>query len=85
MVNVETSVFTKQLLDHLNADEYRKVPLYLAKRPEAGAVIEGSGAVRVIYYWAVRVDRLLLLLSYAKGDVDDLMPRQVAVLRRIVQ
>ncbi len=101
MVIVETSVFTKQLLALLSDEAYRQLQLYLAKRPEAGAIIEGSGGlrklrwalpgrgkrggVRVIYFWAVRADRLLLLLIYAKGDVDDLTPRQVAVLRRIVQ
>jgi len=101
MVIVETSVFTKQVLDLLSDEEYRKLQLFLAKRPESGALIEGSGGlrkmrwalpgrgkrggVRVIYYWAVRVDRLVLLLIYAKGAVDDLTPRQVAVLRRVVQ
>jgi hypothetical protein len=101
MVIMETSVFTKQILDLLSDEEYRKLRLFLAKRPEAGALIEGSGGlrkmrwalpgwgkrggVRVIDYWAVRVDRLLLLLIYAKGEVDDLTPRRVAVLHRIVQ
>lgn len=41
--------------------------------------------MRVIYYWAVRQERLLMLLIYAKAEMDDLTPRQVAILRRIVE
>ncbi|MCC6681317.1 MAG: hypothetical protein IT445_10500 [Phycisphaeraceae bacterium] len=101
MVIVETSIFTRQVLELLSDEEYRKLQIYLAERPEVGPLIEGSGGlrkvrwalpgrgkrggVRVIYYWAVRADQLLLLLIYAKGDVDDLTPRQVTVLRRIVR
>jgi len=67
MVIVETSIFTRQVQDLLSDDEYRSLQITLAKRPEVGALIEGSGGlrkvrwalagrgkrggVRVIYYW----------------------------------
>jgi hypothetical protein len=41
--------------------------------------------VRVIYYWAVAFDRLLLLLIYAKRERDDLTSKQLSVLRKIVK
>ena len=85
----------------LSDEEYRKSQIALTKRPEVGAIIEGSGGlrkvrwalpgrgksggVRVIYYWAVRQERLLMLLIYAKSEMDDLTPRQLAILRRIVE
>jgi hypothetical protein len=40
--------------------------------------------MRVIYYWAVAQERLLMLLIYAKAERDDLTPRQLAILRKIV-
>jgi hypothetical protein len=101
MVIVETSIFTRQVVELLGDDDYRKLQVTLAKRPEAGALIEDSGGlrkvrwalpgrgkrggVRVIYYWAVRQERLLMLLIYAKGELDDLTPRQLALLRRVVE
>ncbi len=101
MVIVETSIFTRQVQDLLSDDEYRNLQITLAKRPEAGALIEGSGGlrkvrwalagrgkrggVRVIYYWAVKAERLLMLLIYAKTEQTDLTPRQVAILRRMIE
>ena len=68
MVIVEASVFTRQVLELLTADEHRKVQAALVNRPNLGSVIEGSGGlrklrwglhgkgkrggVRIIYYWA---------------------------------
>lgn len=47
-VIVETSVFTKQVLDLLSDKEYRKFQIALAKRPNVGAMIEGSGGLRKV-------------------------------------
>ncbi len=43
------------------------------------------GGVRVIYYWAVVQDKILMLFMYAKNEQDDLTPDQLKVLRRIVE
>jgi len=43
------------------------------------------GGSRVIYYWAVGEDQLLMLLIYAKSEQDDLTPNQLKVLRKIVE
>jgi hypothetical protein len=43
------------------------------------------GGVRVIYYWHVPGDRLLMLLAYAKSEQDDLTPRQRVMLRKIIE
>ncbi|MCX6626399.1 MAG: type II toxin-antitoxin system RelE/ParE family toxin [Candidatus Solibacter sp.] len=66
-----------------------------------GAVIRGGGGVRkvrvavgsrgkrggarVIYYWAVRKDVILLLFAYPKSAAADLTPKQVAQLAKIVK
>jgi hypothetical protein len=101
MIFVETSIFTRQVQDLLTADEYRQLQVTLLYRPDLGAVIPGSGGlrkarwsakghgkrggVRVIYYWAVAFDRILLLLMYPKNEQDDLTPDQLKVLRRIIE
>jgi mRNA-degrading endonuclease RelE of RelBE toxin-antitoxin system len=43
------------------------------------------GGVRIIYYWHVPGDRILMLGAYAKSDQDDLTPRQRAMLRKIIE
>ena len=43
------------------------------------------GGVRVIYYWAVEQDRLLMLLMYPKSERDDLTREQLKLLRKIVE
>lgn len=101
MVIVETSAFTRQVLQLLTEDEYRLLQLELVGRPELGAVIPGSGGlrkarwsmrergkrggVRVIYYWAVSQERLLMLFMYPKNVRDDLMPDQLKALRQITE
>ena len=43
------------------------------------------GGARVIYYWAVRKDLILLLYAYPKNVSADLTPRQVAQLAKVVK
>jgi hypothetical protein len=101
MVIVETSVFTRQVLDLLADEEYRQLQLILVSRPDIGKIIPGSGGlrkmrwaargqgkrsgVRVIYYWAVAHDRVLMLFMYPKSERDDLTPTQIKMLREIVE
>jgi len=67
---IETTVFTRRIVELLSDDEYRQLQLFLAARPEAGSVIPGSGGlrklrwgvgrsgkrsgIRVIYDWIVQ-------------------------------
>ena len=69
MLFIEASTFSKLLPKYLTDEEYRALQSLLMQRPEAGAVIKGSGGVRkvrwapsgsgksggvrVIYYWGV--------------------------------
>lgn len=101
MVIIETSVFTRRLPELLSDEEYRKLQTALVNRPDSGALIVGSGGlrkvrwvlkgggkrggVRVIYYWAVARQQLLMLLIYPKNERDDLVPEQLKVLRKIVE
>ncbi len=101
MAIVETSIFTRQVQALLSDDDYRQLQMALFLHPELGAVIPGSGGlrktrwaiqgrgkrggVRVIYFWAVVQDKILMLFIYAKNDQEDLTPEQLKVLRKIVE
>jgi mRNA-degrading endonuclease RelE of RelBE toxin-antitoxin system len=101
MIIVETHFFTRQVILLLSDEEYRLLQSVLANRPDAGVVIPSSGGlrkirwgmmgrgkrggVRVIYYWAVKQDRILMLLIYPKNEKDDLSQDQLKILRKIVE
>ena len=98
---IETSTFTKQITALLTDEEYGEFQLRLAANPQLGDRIKGgsgirkirvavgargkSGGGRVIYYWAVRRDLILLLYAYPKNVTADLTPKQVAHLAKIVK
>lgn len=101
MVIVETSIFTRQVQVLLSDEEYRQLQMALVLHPDMGTVIPGSGGlrktrwslagrgkrggVRIIYYWAVVNDKILMLFMYAKNEQDDLTPEQLKVLRRLIE
>jgi len=98
---IETSTFTKQIAALLSDDEYREFQSRLAATPDVGALIRGgggirkvrvavgtrgkSGGARVIYYWAVRRNVVMLLFAYPKNVSADLTPKQVSQLAKVVK
>jgi len=101
MVIIETPIFTKQLLSTLSDDEYRLFQANLLERPDAGKIIPGggglrkvrwalpgrgkSGGVRVIYYWFMALETILLLFMYPKNVQDNLTQNQLKQLKRIIE
>lgn len=101
MVIVETSVFTKQVQKYLSDEEYRHLQSDLANRPDTGSIIPKSGSlrkvrwgyrgqgkrggVRVIYFWSVSQERILMLLMYPKNVIDNLSSAQLKALKQIVE
>ena len=101
MVIIETSIFTRQVRELLSDEEYRDLQIALVNRPNAGAMIIGSGGLRkirwatkgkgkrggsrVIYYWAIAQDQLLMLFIYSKNQRDDLTSSQLKTLKKIVE
>ncbi len=101
MVIIETSVFTRQVRALLSDEEYRELQTELVNRPVAGSIIVGSGGLRklrwatrgkgkrggsrVIYFWAVKQEQLLMLLIYSKSEREDLARDQLKTLKKIVE
>jgi mRNA-degrading endonuclease RelE of RelBE toxin-antitoxin system len=98
---IETSTFTKQITELLPDEEYRAFQSRIATNPELGALIRRgggirkvrvavgsrgkSGGARIIYYWAVRRDVILLLYAYPKNAAADLTAKQVLQLAKVVK
>ncbi len=98
---IETSTFTRQINALLSDDEYQAFQSRIAANPELGALIKGgggirkvrvavgskgkSGGARVIYYWAVKQDLILLLYAYAKNATSDLTQKQISELAKTVK
>lgn len=101
MVFNETSVFTRQITKLISPEAYREFQQELLFNPAAGDVIKGSGGlrkirwrsaaggkrggIRVIYYWYVSDSEIFLLLAYGKNEKEDLSPREVKILRTLVE
>jgi hypothetical protein len=98
---IETSVFTRQVTSLLTDDEYSKLQMALSAQPAMGAIIPRSGGlrkmrwsmrdrgkrggVRIIYYWVVAQDQILMLFIYPKSGQDDLTSKQLKILRELVE
>ena len=81
--------------------EYEVLQRYLIDEPDRGDIIKGSGGIRklrwkvtgrgkrggarVIYYWAVRRDTILMLTVYSKSERDDLAADELKVMERVVE
>lgn len=97
----ETSIFTRRIQQILNDESYRLLQLHLVHQPEAGNVIRGSGGIRkirwaptgsgkrggarIMYYWAVDANTILMLFAFAKNEQSDLSPDQLRQLASIVK
>ena len=82
-------------------EQYSTLQAHLARLPDAGQLIRGSGGMRkvrwagsgrgkrgglrVIYYWWVAKDRISMLLVYPKSEQDDLSADQVKLLRKALE
>ncbi len=95
MVIIETPIFTRRIQAILSDEEYRLMQIQLINKPDSGKVIRGSGGlrkfrwsagghgkrggIRIIYYWFVSQDTLLLLFAYSKREQDELPPGQYRI------
>ncbi len=101
MVVIETPIFTRRIQNILTDEEYRLLQSQLVQRPDSGKIIPGSGGLRklrwsasgrgkrggarVIYYWFVSDDVILMLFAFPKNEQADLTPDQLKQLKKIVE
>ncbi len=98
---IEAPIFTRLVHEYLDDDEFSALQWALALRPEAGAVIPGSGGIRklrwgskgrgkrgglrVIYYWRSRAGQIRLLTLYAKNEAEDIPPAMLRALKKEIE
>jgi len=98
---IETRLFTRLLDEYLSDDEFLELQIALAKNPEAGAVIPGSGGVRklrwggggrgkrgglrVIYYLRSRGGAIWLLTLYAKNVAANISAQDLRKIREEIE
>jgi len=85
----------------MDDEQYAALQAQLARQPDGGKVIPGSGGLRkmrwagsgrgkrgglrLIYYWWQAKDRISMLLIYPKNDQDDLSAEQLKQLRKALE
>lgn len=101
MIFVETHAFTKQIKAIMSDEEYQALQKHLARHPEAGAVMEGtgglrkirvahggrgkSGGTRVIYYYFASASQIAMIFAYPKNVQGALTAEQKKMLRAVVE
>lgn len=85
----------------MDDERYSALQMHVARHPDAGKLIRGTGGLRkirwpgsgrgkrgglrVIYYWWVGKDRISMLFVYPKTERDDLSADQIKQLRSALQ
>lgn len=101
---LETKTFTRKLFKIWDEDSYIDFQNDLLANPDLGDIIQGgdgvrkirrrlagrgkSGGVRIIYFWAVSRDIILMLDIYPKSEKPDLTKQElkdlVSIKRKIL-
>ncbi|OGT44855.1 MAG: hypothetical protein A3E82_06235 [Gammaproteobacteria bacterium RIFCSPHIGHO2_12_FULL_38_11] len=100
MIFIETTFFTKYLPSYLTDDEYSELQDFLMQKPDAGALIKGTGGlrklrwpsdnkgkrggVRIIYYWQTKLDQFYMMTIYGKNEMSDLSSDDKKELKKIL-
>lgn len=98
---VETRLFTRHIIALLDDADYAALQRALLLDPALGDIMRGTGGIRklrwaakghgksggarVIYYWAIAAETILMLDAYPKNMKADLTKDEIKKLRRIVE
>lgn len=93
--------FRRSCTGVLDDEALRSLQAELLIRPDAGALVPGTGGlrkirwagsgrgkrggVRVIYYWMKPDERIYLLIAFAKNKQSDLSAEQKRLLRKLME
>ena len=97
---IEFPAYTEAIDDLLSSDEQHALQISLINRPEIGPVIPGSGGLRKmrwrlrgggkrgglrIIYYLYAGDTCYMLFVYRKSRQEDLTPKQLQTLRKLME
>lgn len=100
MIIFETPIFTEQIQDIMEDDDYADLQRTLCQDPASGDLIKGTGGLRkirwassgrgkrggarIIYYWLNQEDQIYMLFAYPKNKQIDLTEAQKKILMHLV-
>ncbi len=73
-VFVELPAFSRYRAAYLDDEGFGGLQEAMMKNPEVGDVVEGTGGLRVIYYWWDGGSQFWLFTLYDKNEMADLKP-----------
>jgi len=98
---IEAPAFSRHVDRYLDDGEYSALQWALMLRPEAGALIRGSGGLRklrwkakgrgksggyrVIYYWRASEGEIWLLTIYAKNEEQNIAAHVLRALKEAME
>lgn len=98
---MNSRLFTRQLLELVDDDAYRRFQNELAANPQKGPLVKGTGGLRkarmalpgrgksagsrVLYLWFPRLHTIIFYLLYTKGDLEDIPRAQLRAIRYEIQ
>src|SRR5438067_6298252 len=98
---IEQPVFTRQLVELVEDDAYRRFQNELAANPEKAPVVKGSGGLRkarmalpgrgksggarVLYLWFPHDETIVFYLVYTKGEMESIPAAQMKAIKHEVQ
>ena len=101
MTFIETKLFTKRVSEFISDEEYRQLQIALIGNPEKGAVVKGGkglrkirwtdltkgkrGGIRIIYYYQVSEEEILMLYAYKKSEAEVITKQQLSQLIGIIE
>ena len=96
---IETTIFTRQIKSLISEESYRAMQSAMLQQPDIGDVMQGTGGgrkmrwayegrgksygIRVIY--ALKGDKVFMLLTYEKSRKGDLTPDQRRALKQLIE
>lgn len=97
---IETSLFSKQIVDILTDDDYKNFQEYLCNNPEIGDIIQGtggvrkvrwslpntgkSGGVRILYYYLSDDGKVYLMMIYTKSNQINISDTDKQRLKQVI-
>ena len=101
MVIIESYEFAQKVETFLQDEEYGELQWYLVRHPESGDLIRGGGGLRklrwasqskgkrggyrIIYFFHMADDTILMVDMYKKNQQEDLSQGQLSYLKGLVK